>query len=979
MDTNTTRETEFVFRRLEEALHLFGRDVDPYWFWTLVLLLVVGAGFTYVGWMYKRDSQSVGGLWAAFLAVLRCSIYAILGMVFLLPAWQTWERTESHSKVVLAFDVSGSMGNKDDLPTEAMPVEKLPTRQDKVIQFLKDEQIGLLKHLQEKNPVYLYRFGGRVDEAFKLLEGDKSWLAADRDAWLKPQPTEALPDQLADADRAKFLKVFTENGLVAAAASLSDQDRAKFLQRQELLQQMVGSTNLGDSLREVFNREANNMVQGIIVFSDGRSTGQYSSQAFEELRSRADRANVPIFTVVVGEYRQPISIRITDLQAPEQARPEDKFPLRVEIDGEGLPNAAMEVSLDVTNPKNEKKTLSKTFKFNTGAGGPPHAQVEFEIDAAQFGSSTTPGKPAELEEGEWKFVARVPKDKREIFLQKEHQSRVARVQVVQKPLRVLLFAGGPTHDYQFVRSMFVREVDQHRAELSICLQLQRPGVVQDVPADRLLKRFPDRLESEDSPTEKAEDRYANLAYYDVIVAFDPDWSKLEPEQLTALTNWVSRQAGGLIIVASPVNTTQLTRLNNREKLKPILDLLPVYLKDSVLERERPSTEPWRLHFPGANREMEFLKLDEAGTDPLAGWEQFFTGNPKPPTGGEPPAVRGFYSYYPAKDVKPGATVVATFADPRARTDDNSQKEQPYLVTMPFGNGKVVYLGSGETWRLRQFRESYYERFWTKLARYAGSGNLMRQSRRGVIVMGQEFSTGQFVPLEAQLFGRDLRPLPETATPQVVLQPPHGEPLKLELKAKPRQGGEWAGWFETRFRVTESGEYRLNLKISETGETLPRRFLVKESNPELDNTRPDFGQMYQVASEMSAVVPRLDKNIEDELRSALESTAARLLHRAGETSSGTDRSLPAANEQTAENGKTRQEPLRLFFDLSSATLIPKCMVTDSKVQRSRGAVQDLWDQGFTLWSDPSVRMASVLLLIVTLLSIEWLTRKLLKLA
>src|SRR5205085_6117496 len=108
------------------------------------------------------------------------------------------------------------------------------------------------------------------------------------------------------------------------------------------------------------------------------------------------------------------------------------------------------------------------FQFNAGAGGPPHAQAEFEIDAAQFGGSATGGKPAELDEGEWKFVARVPKEKREIFLPKEHVSREAVVHVVKKPLRVLLFAGGPSHDYQFVRTLFVREVDQHRAELSVC-------------------------------------------------------------------------------------------------------------------------------------------------------------------------------------------------------------------------------------------------------------------------------------------------------------------------------------------------------------------------------------------------------------------------------------------------------------------------------------------------------------------------------
>src|SRR5207253_11443724 len=145
------------------------------------------------------------------------------------------------------------------------------------------------------------------------------------------------------------------------------------------------------------------------------------------------------------------------------------------------------------------------------------------------------------------------------------------------------------------------------------------------------------------------------------------------------------------------------------------------------------------------------------------------------------------------------------------------------------------------------------------------------------------------------------------------------------------GGEWGGWFQARFRVTEPGEYRLNLKISETGETLPRRFTVKEANPELDNTRPDFGQMYQLATEVSEILPRLDRQNEQDLRAALEGTAARLLQRGDEA-----------------NGKSSKEPPRLFFDLNSARMIPKCMVTDSKVQRSRGAVQDLWDQGFTLW-------------------------------
>jgi hypothetical protein len=960
-ETNTTQETQFVFRRLEEALRLLGRQLDARWVWIFVLILVLGLGLFYVGWMYRRDSRTIGSLWAGGLAALRCLVYVVLAGVFLLPALQTWEKTETHSKAVLVMDVSGSLGTKDDMPTDLVPVEKLPSRQDKIVTFLTDPRTGFVSQLLKTNPIYAYRFGNRIDDEFKVLGRDDQWSPSELKTWLNPNPKEAMP------------------------AGISDEEKDKFLKRQELNQQLTNGTRLGDSLLEVLNRESTNMLQGIVVFSDGRNT-EYSSQAFEEVRARAQRARIPIFAVAVGEHRLPVSIRLAPLQAPEQARPDDKFPIRVEVDGEGLPNRESAVSLDVTLPSGEKMTVRKPFKFNAGSGGPPHAQIEFEIDAAEFGASAKPGAKPELAEGEWKFQARVPKEKREIFLDKEHTSAKAVVRVVKKPLRVLIFTGAGSHDYQFVRNLFVREVDQRRAELSVCLQLQREGVVQDVPADRLLKQFPSRL-SEDT-SGGAEDRYANLAYYDVIIAFDPDWSRLTPEQLSVLEKWVNTQAGGLVLVAGSVNTYQLARPTNREAMKPLLDLFPVILQDSRLQNldlGRPTTDPWRLNFPGATSEMEFLKLEEGGKEQLAGWEEFFTRTNKADAAKDAPTVRGFYSYYPVETVKPSAAVVATFSDPRAHLR-NGEKEQPYLVAMPYGSGKVIYIGSSESWRLRQYREAYHERFWTKLARYVGSGNLTRASRRGVIVMGQEFTAGQMVNLEAQLFGRDLQPLPPSPSPKIQLQPPTGVTMQnvIDLQPKSSQGDEWNGWFQGRFRVLAPGEYRLNLQIPGTGESLPARFLVKEANPELDNTRPDFALMYQLASEVTDVLPRIKERPEqEELKRTLEHTASRLLQQVDEagdsptsgTSANTARTDRKDEKSRAPSGK---ETARLFFDLNSAGLIPKCMVTDSKVNRNRGPIKDLWDEGFGL-GDSSNRMAFVLLLVVSLLSVEWLARKLLKLA
>jgi hypothetical protein len=283
----------------------------------------------------------------------------------------------------------------------------------------------------------------------------------------------------------------------------------------------------------------------------------------------------------------------------------------------------------------------------------------------------------------------------------------------RKPPRVLLFASAPTRDFQFLQSLLIREADKGKAEVSICLQPlseqePRKGVVLGVPPERMLKRFPDKFQAEaDNPADKLYD----LASYDVIVAFDPDWSRLTGEQTTLLARWVEQSAGGLIVVAGPIHTFHLARPGaNKAKLAPVIELNPAELLDARLEEEeRRSDKPFRLNFPPAKGNFPFLKLDAEGKEPNAGWEAFF-GDPR-----KQEEQRGFYGCYPVKGVKLGAVVLATFADPAAKMADG--KERPFLVVRPAGKGRVAYLGSGEVWRLREYREAYHERLWLGLIDY----------------------------------------------------------------------------------------------------------------------------------------------------------------------------------------------------------------------------------------------------------------------
>ena len=130
-----------------------------------------------------------------------------------------------------------------------------------------------------------------------------------------------------------------------------------------------------------------------------------------------------------------------------------------------------------------------------------------------------------------------------------------------------------------------------------------------------------------------------------------------------LQTWVDANAGGLMIVAGPVHLKTITRGDPR--YNPLLDIMPVVLGDyDIKNLARDLREPRRLSFDDLPPDTEFLRLDESAppNKPTAGWNTFFFGkeDADPNTA---KVVRGFYNYYPVKEVKPGALVAARMWNP----------------------------------------------------------------------------------------------------------------------------------------------------------------------------------------------------------------------------------------------------------------------------------------------------------------------------
>ena len=1008
MNERATQSSEFVLKRLEDGFRFFGREY-PGSAWGLAGFLVLALGLGFALWFYLRERKILGMPKVLFLFGLRAATYLLLAWIFLLPAMQTWEESTLRSRVLVAFDVSASMtASIDALPDGKTPIEKLPRRQDRVLGLL--ETGDWIMDLARENPLEIHRFArGLIGPALRLQGGrigtTEDWKSTEGG---EDSPTDTGPIEYAPL-REKLWPVWLKPGKTQTIAG--DSKDGKWLSRLEEAGKKASTagedkgTSLIGSLLGVTSAAAGSMVRGLVVVSDGRSTEE-SASALGLLREQARIANIPVIVVGVGEDRPLIRTEIADLRAPGQIQPDDLFRVAVDVTGEGLagqpvPEPVLEIrhlrklpggkveerELELTQASDPsaKFALGKLIRiklpslsFDTST--PPRATLETILDAATLAKAAGKELPAavgkwvfaETGEGNLALTAVVGRDRRELSAVNVASRGPVVLRVQKKPLRVLLMAGAASREFQFVRNMFVREMEKKRAEVSIYLQLptgalsKRNLLVQDVPPERMLEIFPDRYDT-DSPDPAL--RLRDLASYDAILAFDPDWSQLSDPQRTLLNTFVDK-GGGLVIISGPVNTLQLAKPGaDRTSLKSILDLYPVQLRDLRLDGgDRNLDNPWPLRFEGATPEMEFLRLDEEESKPFLGdWADFFNAAGKP---GESP--RGFYSTYPVEEIRKGAIVASRLGDERLKQKDG--KLAPWMVLSdPQGGRRVVWIGSDESWRLRQFRESWHERFWTKLARYAAANSQGRDVKRIRLFAGGPYQAMRPISFEAVIDDRGGKPLGNVAdVPRVKLVAPQGIPegdYPATVKMEPRPGSP--GVWRARFQVRAAARYEMTIEVPSTKDKLAGNSLIVEaSDPEAENTRPDWTGLYELASPISAVESRLS---EEQARQIRE-----VARRPGGPSKG-DATKPGAGAP-ANNAN---EP-RLLFDISSAGLIPLLLPGETSSVRNRGPVDDIWDDGPSLGSpggdNPGERVLPwAMLAIVLLLGTEWTLRKLWKVA
>ncbi len=791
-------------------------QLDQWWHW-LLLATVIVSGLLFVTVWYRRDTvehhRGVG--WA--LLLLRVAALVGLLLYFFQFDKRTEQRVVRDSRVAVLVDTSLSM-SQPGTPS-SIGVTNTQSRAEEVASLF--SQSDFLKRLSERHQLSVYRFDQLArPPLLGALEKRGAQPANGRDAKETDAATQltdarwrmltacivggvallllivALGAQIGGARRWSVGGWLLLAGTVLALVSLGisawavvpatdhaiaaifgadrpplSQDIQELVDSDQLelvsvpdnwyeaLQPAGAETHLGDAVKSVLDRETGSPLAGLVIFTDGRNNAGVDPR---QVVATAQNLRVPLYVVGLGSEKSPPNLQLLEVDVPKRLYPGDRFTLSTLVSSSGF--AGRTVTVQIT-------------------AGPKDADVDsLEIEAEQQIEIPQDGSVAaaqfELEPksvGSWQYAAKVlplPGDN-----DQRDNLRSAVVEVIERKNRVLIVAGGPTREYQFVRNLLYRDRD---VESHVLLQSGSSRSSQE--AQQLLTEFP-------------ADRTA-LAEYDAILAFDADWTQIPERSVETLEKWVAEQAGGFLMVSGTVEMPKwIARSASGSRALTLRSLAPVVLDQrgsSLLAAGRvEATSPWPLTITPDGRQTDFMWLSDDAQTSGQLWDGF----------------DGVYSYYAAFELKPGAKALALFSDPTAAVDG----QQPiYIASHFYGAGRVVFLGGGELWRLRRQGDQYFDRFYTKLVRWISQGRLLMDSDRGVLLVDREQATlGEQVVVRAVLKDERYEPLLQS---EVVARLLDSQGRNLPLVLRPLADGSQPGVYTGQFPVQIPGEYSIQLQL-----------------------------------------------------------------------------------------------------------------------------------------------------------------------
>ena len=496
------------------------------------------------------------------------------------------------------------------------------------------------------------------------------------------------------------------------------------------------NTDIPQSLRQVLELGSNRPVSAIILMSDGRSN-QMPGRSLSRLLKQE---GVPVFSVPLGSSLPVHDISITDVQHPDRAFIRDSIPVRLSVGSTGS-FAGRTITAKLIDQSSGEVVDSVSTMISTD-------DEEIMLTAKMEDA------------GIRDFLVRLESNDEDLFT--ENDTFEFKIDVVDRPVRVLYIEGYPRWEYRYLKNLLVREAS---IESSVMLLSADREFAQEGNAP--ISRLP-RTSEEIDP-------------FDLMIIGDVPAGFFSPEQLDLFANQVSEKGMGLFWLGGPRNTPSSWTSSAMN------DLLPMR---SPLELEE-STEPITISPTRFANSLGVLVLDPEDPD---GWVDELSD---PETGWS--NLQSMQIIDP-RQLKPTSEVLAT-------GKDSSSNSIPALLSMRYGSGQILYSAMDDIWRWRFGRgEELTDRWWIGLLRFLARQSL--DTGGGIaelVVTPDRITPGSSSRISIRVQDQRLAGTLEDRIPIEITHLEDGSSVELELQ----QSGEEPTW-ESDWTPEQTGRFSIRV-------------------------------------------------------------------------------------------------------------------------------------------------------------------------
>jgi len=397
--------------------------------------------------------------------------------------------------------------------------------------------------------------------------------------------------------------------------------------------------------------------------------------------------------------------------------------------------------------------------------------------------------------GDYTMEAKLPLEPDEAIVDNNAQS--FRISVRTETLNVLVVESTPRWEYRYLRNALSRDPGVHVETL-----LFHPGMAPGSGRD-YLPSFPVSKEQ--------------LSKFDVVFLGDVglDGNELTTADLTGIRALVEQQGSGLVFLPGPRGRESTLATS------PVGDLLPIEFDASKPGGNSTVSESQiLLTTEGKGHLLTMLAPDDATNAAI--WKN----------------LPGFYWSAGVSKTRPGAEVLAVHSVMR-----NESGHIPILVTRPFGNGKVLFMGTDGAWRWRRgVEDKYHYRFWGQVVRWmAHQRHLAAGERIRMSYTPENPRTGETVFLLVTVFDASGFPI-EKGSVSAQITSPEGSVERMELNGVP---GGW-GVFKGEFVPHKGGKYDVTVINENGGNKLSSPVFVEEPTLEKIGQPGNFAVLREMA-------------------------------------------------------------------------------------------------------------------------------------